>query len=180
MIVNQGSWGVLTHDYPDTETPPPASHCQGGFPNVSILGQKACLFPARGNLIYGNTFIHVGYFGNPSNSDLGTVGLLAKSPDPRNCFYRNRAFSTKGKAIALTSSPAHIELPSKDGPSCGRRGTWNDGTLFVQLACSSIGLLCPSNAHYPQQTKLTIVPLPKLATMPSPCSGLPANAFCKP
>jgi hypothetical protein len=46
-IVDQSSWGVVTHDYPDTEKPPPGSHCQGGFPNVNFLGTKVCDFPAR-------------------------------------------------------------------------------------------------------------------------------------
>src|SRR5262249_21721696 len=65
LIAEQGSWGVLIHDYPDGEKPPPGSHCQGGFPNVNFLGSKVCDFPARGNLVYGNEFKHVGYFGNP-------------------------------------------------------------------------------------------------------------------
>ena len=160
--------------------PPPASHCQGGFPNanIPILGTVTCDFPARGNLVYGNTFIHVGFFRNPTNSDVATLGLLAKSAEPRNCFYRNRALSD-GKQIALTSAPAHIERSSVDGPSCGRRGTGLNINLALQLACASLHQYCSANANYPRQTKLTIVPLPKLATMPSPCSGVPANAYCK-
>jgi hypothetical protein len=177
LIKNDGSWGVITHDYPDTEKPPSHSHCQGGIPNVKFIGGKACDFPARGSLIYRNTFVHDGFFGNASNGDLATIGLLRKSPNPRNCFYDNRA-RMRGKRVALTSSPAHIERSSVDGRACGRPGTWSDSALFAQLACVGLGV-CFAHYHYPQQTRLTIVALPRLTTMPQPCSGLPANAFCK-
>src|SRR5439155_10691247 len=29
-IDHQGSWGIVIHDFPDSETPPPISTCQGG------------------------------------------------------------------------------------------------------------------------------------------------------
>jgi hypothetical protein len=177
VIKNQGAWGVLANDYPDNETPPPLSHCQGGFPNVnSVLGLIKCDFPARGNLIYRNTFTHVGFFGNATNSDLATIGLFAKSATPRNCFYSNHTLS-HGRLVAPTSSPAHIELSAKDGPPCGRPGTFTNGTLLGQLLCDAYGL-CEAGMHYPVQTKYTIVPLPKLKPMPAPCSGVPANKFC--
>jgi len=182
-IVNQGSWGILANDYPDFETPPPASHCQGGFPNVSsVLGTIPCDFPARGNRVYGNAFVHVGFFGNKSNSDLATIGLLAKSAKPRNCFYANRAYRSVrafrlGHRTSLTSAPAHIQLPSKDGPSCGRPGTWQEPALLGQLLWLAYHL--GSGDHdYPVYTGLKIVPLPRLKSMPRPCSGVPANEFC--
>ncbi len=176
VIKNQGSWGVITHDYPDPEKPSPASHCQGGFANVIFLGTKVCDFPARGNLVYGNRFVNVGFFGNPTNSDLATIGLLPKSPTPRNCFYANRAVSHRHR-VALTSSPKLIERPSVDGPSCLRRGTWHNPALFSQLLCATFGI-CPAHAHYPVQTKLVVVPVPKLRSMPHPCLGIPANEYC--
>jgi hypothetical protein len=188
MIVNQGSWGILTNDYPDNETPPASglSHCQGGFPNVLFLGSPVrCDFPARGNRVYGNTLIHVGFFGNPSNSDLATIGLLAKSAKPRNCFYANhsyrsvRAFRLHHQT-AVTSAPAHIERSSVDGPSCGRPGTFKEPTLLGQILCAAFGpSFCPPGAHYPAFKALRIVPLPRLKSMPSPCSGVPANGFCR-
>ena len=30
-VADNGAWGIVVHDYPDTETPPPVSHCQGGI-----------------------------------------------------------------------------------------------------------------------------------------------------
>ncbi len=174
FIRDQGSWGVLLHDYPDSEKPPPGSHCQGGFPNVSFLGSKVCDFPSRGNLVYKNEFKHVGYFGNPTNSDLATLGLLPKSPTPRNCFFGNAAFSPS----TVTSSPAHIERSSVDGPPCGRRGTYANPPLLSQLLCAALGI-CLQGGKYPVQTKLEIAPLPRLASMARPCAGVPANAFCR-
>jgi len=173
LIVNQGSWGVITHDYPDPEKPPPLSHCQGGFPNLTFLGMKVCDFPSRGNLVYDNRFVHVGFFGNPSNSDLATLGLVAKSPTPRNCFWGNVARNPS----KLTSAPAHIERASVDGRPCGRRGTFGDTTLLDQLICSTYGI-CLAGGKYPAQTKVEIAPLPKLRSMPKPCAGVPANPFC--
>jgi hypothetical protein len=172
-IRRQGSWGVVTHDYPDPETPPPGSHCQGGVQ----LSASLCLFPAHGNLVYGNTFTRVGFFGNVTNSDLATVGLLPDSATPRNCFFGNVAAGGR----RLTSSPAHIERSSVDGKPCGKRGTSTNGALVGQLICATgaTGLgSCPAGSHYPKQTKIALVPLPLLPTMPRPCDGVPANPFC--
>ena len=163
---------MISHDYPDTETPPPASHCQGGVQ----LSPTLCDFPAHGNLVYRNTFVHVGFFGNPTNGDLATVGLLPKSATPRNCFYGNRA-----PGGTLTSEPANIESPGVDGPPCGKRGTSIDSALVAQLICATgaTGLgKCPPGSHYPKQTKISMAPLPVLPTMPRPCAGVPKNKFC--
>ena len=172
VIVDQGSWGVIAHDYPDPEKPPPGSHCQGGIKNDPAPGY--CLFPARGNKIFGNHFNHVGFFGNQTNSDLATETLAARTP--RNCFYGNIDHSGK-----LTSAPAHIQRASVDGRPCGRRGTGNDVALFEQLICATGFTTCPlpaKDARYPKQTRIVILPLPRLPSMPNPCKGVPRNAFC--
>ena len=172
LIVNNGAYGVIAHDYPDPETPPKLSHCQGGIKNDPFPGY--CLFPARGNLIYGNTFVHDGYFGNATNSDLATETL--GSYTPRNCFFGNVVRTGK-----LTSSPGRIQLAKVDGPPCGLAGTGNIPALFDQLICATGFLTCPlppSKARYPAQTRIDIRPLPRLATMPDPCKGVPRNAFC--
>ncbi|HKB29636.1 MAG TPA: hypothetical protein VKD26_02240 [Streptosporangiaceae bacterium] len=173
VIVRQGSWGIVTHDYPDPETPPPGSDCQGGFPGVPLSGW--CLFPARGSLVYGNRFTGDGFFGNATNGDLATEALIPQSPAPRNCFFRNT--DTSG---TLTSTPAGIEDAAVDGPPCGAAGTVNDQALFDQLICATGFLTCPDpSAHYPQQTAITIAPLPRLPNMPDPCRGVPRNAYCR-
>jgi hypothetical protein len=169
LIIHNGSWGVITNDFPDTETPPPASHCQGG---IQVTPQL-CDFPAHGNRVYANFFSGDGFFGNPTNSDLGTVGLLPQSATPRNCFYNN--LDVAGR---VTSEPKHIQTSAVDGKPCGKQGTSIDGTLAGQLTCAAEFGPCPPGAQYPQQTKITVVPLPTLQTMPHPCLGVPANPFC--
>jgi hypothetical protein len=172
VIINQGAWGVVTHDYPDPETPPAGSNCQGGVQVAPTL----CIFPAHGNLVYGNLFSRDGGFGNPTNGDVATVGLLQNSATPRNCFYDNH--TTSG---ALTSEPKNIESAKVDGKPCGKAGTSIDSAMVTQLICATGDTAlgpCPKQYHYPQQTKISLVPLPTLPTMPDPCSGVPKNGFC--
>ena len=101
------------------------------------------------------------------------MGLLPNSATPRNCFYGNR-----DAAGRVTSEPKNIQAASVDGPPCGRPGTSIDGALVSQLTCAAEFGACPPGAHYPKQTKISILPLPKLLTMPDPCAGVPANPFC--
>jgi hypothetical protein len=169
-VENQGSWGIVTSDNPDSEQPPPTAHCQGGIDNDPLPG--VCLFQARGNQIYGNVFSHDGFFGNPTNSDLATETLASYTP--RNCFYRNADHSGP-----LTSAPASIQSASVDGQPCGRPGTGIDLILALQLACATAPASCLTIlASYPQQTRTVMLPLPRLSTMPKPCAGVPTNAFC--
>jgi hypothetical protein len=171
-IEDQGSWGVLTTDFPDSEKPPSVAHCQGGVPNDPLPG--TCLYQARGNLVFGNTFSDVGFFGNPTNSDLATETL--SSYTPRNCFFGNT-----NRSGVVTSAPAGIESASVDGQPCGRAGTGLDLTLAAELACATAGqpcLLPHVLATYPKQTSTVMLPLPRLASMPNPCAGVPRNAFC--
>ncbi len=179
VIEDQGAWGVVVHDYPDTEIPPKIAHCQGGIPNFPEPG--ICTFVARGNRVHGNTFIHDGFFGNTTNGDMGTVSLKAHVK-PRNCFFGNVALARPGgHRVALTSSPRHIQRASVDGRPCGTRGTGYNFNLISQLICATgaTGLgPCPAGSNYPKQTTIIMVPLPHLATMPHPCAGLPRNPYC--
>src|SRR5262249_32290081 len=96
---------------------------------------------------------------------------------PRNCFFGNAAVGGR-----LTSSPAHIERPSVDGPTCDRRGTSINNALIGQLICATgaTGLgPCPPGSHYPKPTAVVMTPLPHLPTMPAPCAGVPRNGFCQ-
>jgi hypothetical protein len=172
-ITGNGSWGVLVNDSIDTLGHLSHARCQGGYPNIPSKG--LCLLPARGDLITGNTFTGNGTFGNPENSDLATVGLIASSPVPRNCFYGNRAATG-----TLTSVPTGIEQAAIDGPPCGKPGTSGDAALLAQLACATLSGHCTvPHSAYPRQTMIDFAVLPALPTMPSPCSGVPGNAFCR-
>jgi hypothetical protein len=173
VVADEGGWGIVTSDFPDPEPPQPPSHCQGGIENDPAPG--ICLFRAIGNRVYGNVFIHDGFFGNQTNSDLGDATL--SSYKPRNCFYGNVA-----RGGRLTSAPAHIERASADGKPCGRPGTGPDVALEDQMICNSGFEPCPlppSEARYPRQTRIVMLPLPRLPSMPDPCAGLPKNPFCR-
>jgi len=169
LIIHNGAWGVVTHDFPDTETPPAGSHCQGG---IQVTPQL-CDFPAHGNRVYANFFSDDGFFGNTTNSDMATVGLLPTSATPRNCYYSNR-----DAAGQVTSDPKDIQTSAVDGRPCGTPGTSINGDLVNQLTCAAEFGPCPPGAHYPQQTKINMLPLPVQPTMPDPCAGVPATPFC--
>jgi hypothetical protein len=172
LVADQGAWGVVTSDNPDPEPPPPPSYCQGGIPNDPAPG--ICLFRAVGNQVYGNVFVHDGFFGNQTNSDLATETL--SSYTPRNCFYRNI-----DRSGMLTSAPTDIQDASVDGQPCAGPGTGNDAALDDQMICNTGFEPCPlppGQARYPKQTRIVMLPLPRLPSMPAPCAGVPRNAFC--
>jgi len=172
VIEDQGAWGVLISDNADPERPPPDAHCQGGIKNDPLRG--FCLYQARGNQVYSNVFSHVGFFGNPTNSDLAVETL--GSYTPRNCFYRNVDLGGP-----LTSAPAGIQSASVDGQPCGQAGSGNDPALTNQLICVTGFVRCPvppNRARYPKQTRIVLLPLPQLPSLPTPCAGVPRNAFC--
>ena len=172
VIEDQGSWGIVTSDNPDDEQPPPVAHCQGGVQDDPFPGM--CLYQARGNQVYGNVFSHDGFFANDKNSDLATETLGSNTP--RNCFYRN-----VDRGGRLTSAPLNIQAASEDGQPCGRPGTGADLMLGLELACATgpANCLLPASlARYPKQTGTVMLALPRLPSMPRPCTGVPRNAFC--
>jgi hypothetical protein len=171
-ITGNGAWGVIVNDSVDVMGHLPHSHCQGGYPDIPSAG--LCLLPARGNVVHGNTLSKNGSFGNPENGDLATVGLIASSAVPRNCFYANKAIGRP-----LTSVPVGIEQPGIDGPPCTRPGTAGNAALLAQLGCASLrGQCAVPGSVYPKQTRIDSVPLPALPSMPDPCAGVPDNAYC--
>ncbi|WP_370146091.1 hypothetical protein [Streptacidiphilus sp. EB129] len=164
-IVRQGSWGIVLHDFPDSETPPPVSSCQGGVQQPGV-----CLFLAYGSRIDGNSLSGNGFFGNPTNGDLANESGTA----PHNCFGANR--DTGGP---LTSDPAGIQSPAVDGHPCAGAGAGDSQLLFGELVCSAGYGPCPvPGASYPQRTGLSLAARTLQPTMPHPCDDLPRNAFC--
>jgi hypothetical protein len=48
-----------------------------------------------------------------------------------------------------------------------------------QVLCDTGYGACPAGSTYPQLTVITMHPLPvDLPSMPDPCRGVPANAWC--
>jgi len=175
-FVNNGAWGVLVVPYPDTETPPPeATDCLGGTPNYATAGISfRCLYDDYGNEVFGNTFTHNGFYGNPTNGDVAELGLPESTA---NCFHANT--DTAG---ALTSDPPNLQSVAG---TCGQPGAGDSvnplSTLAVQAICDTQLLApCPSapGMAYPRVTTVVMRKLAQQPAMPNPCQGVPANAWC--
>lgn len=167
-FVDNGAWGVLFVPYPDSGKPVLGQTCAGtGGVESGGLG-FGCVYDPEGDALIGNTFVHDGYFGNPSNADYGQITL--NPGQPQNCF--------SGNVAPAGSAPANLE---KLQPTCGAITKTNDtgGPLLFQVLCDTGFGSCPAGAHYPRPTHVVLHPAPTgLPTMPDPCLGVPANPWC--
>jgi hypothetical protein len=170
LFQNNGAWGTILVPYPDSGPP-----CTAGTDTP-----VACLFDEYGDAVIGNTYEHNGFFGNPTNSDIGAANL---EPDATDCFGGNVEYG----GGAVTTSPPLLQSLY---PSCTGQTVPPDlNPPFVdEVACDSEsvsigpvagGTLCLPGSNYPRQTSVVMHPLPAgLASMPDPCQGVPANRWC--
>jgi hypothetical protein len=185
-FLDNGAWGVLFVPYPDSNTTSDGKTCKatGGTVATALgLSGVACLYDPSGDAAVHNKFSGNGTFGNPSNADFGN--LLIAGNEQENCFSGNTEWDPTfahelGAATSANSSPGLT--PSTCGsrtPKAGLLGSNTDTTLLVQVECDA-GVLTVgcSSATYPQATAVVMQPLPTLSSMPNPCSGVPANAWC--
>jgi hypothetical protein len=175
-VTHNGSWGELIADLPDQETPPAdvTTPCQGGI-YLPAPEAETCYFPAYGNVSENNTFSGNGFFGNPTNGDIG----LATAPhDPGNCF--------SGDSVPDGTDPPGIESNPLYQPTNGICETPNSGdqtALAAEVLCASqIFAPCPElpGATYPRPApQFSLPPVPSnLPSMPDPCAGVPKNPWC--
>jgi hypothetical protein len=166
VFADNGAWGMLFVPYPDANPPVHGQTCAGtGGVEMPGLG---CVYDPSGDALLHNTFVHNGYFGNPSNSDYGQIALNGN--EASNCFAKNTAPDG--------SAPADLEqVQPKCGPltSAGNSG----GDLLAQVLCDTGFGSCPAGASYPQPGTIVMHPLPKLASMPNACTGVPTNPWCE-
>jgi hypothetical protein len=165
-IEHNGSWGVLFVPYPDTETPPPISNCEGGVNSPGL-----CLYDDWGNSLLNNKFSQNGFFGNPTNSDFGEITFTGGHPI--NCY--------SGNSAPDGSSPSTLQQTKG---TCGQTGVANPNPLLTsEVECNSmiLGTPCLPTDRYPRRQRIIMHPLPnkKLKTMPHPCKGVPRNPWCK-
>jgi hypothetical protein len=163
---NNGAWGVLFVPYPDSGTPSLNQKCAnfGGYQTTGL----GCVFEPEGNSLQGNTFVHDGFYANPTNADFGQIVLHTGLPS--NCYGGNTA--PRG------SAPANLEQLQ---PTCGVTTTTTNGdnALVAQVECDSRLAPCPAGANYPPQTGVRLQALPTgLPTMANPCAGVPSNPWC--
>ncbi|HEV7529808.1 MAG TPA: hypothetical protein VGO29_13005 [Solirubrobacteraceae bacterium] len=171
-VYNNGAWGILLVPYPDTETPPPISHCQGGI-GTEIAGKYVCYYDDYGNEVSANTLTNNGFFANASNVDLAEISNLN---NPGNCWHGN--VDTSG---TVTSEPKAIQSPPHGECGIPDAGEPLASSLGAQVACDTAFFAeCPAGtvANYPRQTKVALQPLPAQTTMPDPCLGVPRNSWC--
>ena len=172
-IVHNGSWGLLLVPFPDTGAPPPIAHCQGGVETGSL--GYGCLYDDWGNRIFSNKFSGNGFFGNPTNGDIGQITFFGGNPV--NCFSQNKLPDGFSPATLLTV-----------GATCGKVASSGEinQPLLEQVECNTRILSskpCPPGSSYPRLSKVTMHALPKASqvpSMPNPCAGVPDNPWCKP
>ena len=170
LFQNNGAWGTILVPYPDSGPP-----CSGGTPTPA-----ACIFDEYGDAVVHNTYVHNGFFGNPTNGDIGAANV---EPGPTDCFARN----VEGGGHPATTSPPGLETLY---PECTGQTVPPDlNAPFVdEVACDSGsvsigplsgGTLCVPGANYPRRSGVVMHPLPAgLNTMPNPCQGVPDNPWC--
>jgi hypothetical protein len=169
---NNKSWAMLVVPFPDTGTPPPIAHCQGGDPHgIPGLGIKGCYFDSWGNDVAHNTFKSNGGFANPTNGDLAEISLKHA---PGNCWHEN---TDPG---GLTTAPAQLQ---QINGTCGaaHAGAQLSSALTAQVICATeVFGSCPPKpgSAYPRRTKLVLPALAPQPTMPNPCAGVPSNPWC--
>jgi hypothetical protein len=169
-FVDNGAWGVLIAPYPDDETPPPGEHCQGGTSDTVLASFGfTCTFDDWGNQLFNNTFKNNGFFGNPTNGDVGELTLI--DGKPINCY--------RGNKLPDGTSPPGVQTTNSD---CGRIGVANNNLpLLLEAGCDSqLADTCMPTDTYPRGTKVIMHKLPtkKLESMPNPCKSVPRNPWC--
>ncbi len=167
-IERNGAWGVLLVPYPDTETPPPIAHCQGGTQQSPGL----CYFDDWGNEVAHNDFASNGGFGNVTNGDLGDVSGLHT---PGNCWHDNR-----DRSGVVSSAPANLQTTHA---TCGvaNQGADLSSPLAAQVICDTqvFGPCADTpGMHYPRQTVVQLMPLPRERTMDDVCDDVPSGSWC--
>ncbi|HEX3332721.1 MAG TPA: hypothetical protein VHS57_00160 [Acidimicrobiales bacterium] len=169
-FAHNNGWGTLFVPYPDS--PGATGVCTGSGGQLSL---GFCIYDPKGDALLNNTYSGNGGYGNPTNGDFGQITLFGG--EAQNCYGGNTA--------PAGSTPSNLEQTQPPG-SCGATTSSGNtgGPLFTQVACatgfaSSLGLSC-TGANYPKPTTpavLTTAPA-SLPTMPNPCQGVPANAWC--
>jgi hypothetical protein len=166
-FVNNGAWGTLFVPYPDSGPPEHGQSCKktGGVQTKGI----GCVYDTMNDALLNNTYSNNGFFGNPSNGDYGQI-VFNSRPQPQNCF--------RGNTAPNGSTPSNLEQTQV---VCGplTKGSNTGGALLGQVLCDTSFGTCPAGAKYPAATNVVMHPLPSLPTMPNPCKGVPANAWCK-
>ncbi|HKT82419.1 MAG TPA: hypothetical protein VJQ84_01135, partial [Solirubrobacterales bacterium] len=180
-VTNNGAWGELVVDLPDQESAPAGDpQCTGGIwePNSGI-----CYYQAWGNVSENNSFSGNGFYGNPTNGD---IGLAALPNDPGNCFVADKTPDTANQPTG--TDPPGIEsnpLYTPTNGQCLYPNGGDEGVLVGEALCATqLVFPCPSvpqgvPAYYPRpDASFSLSMAPAQPSMPNPCAGVPRNPWC--
>ena len=165
LVLKNSEWdknraGIVPNSLNNDDAPPPQD---GRCPHSTT---KSCTV-IENNHIHDNRFSANGGFGQPTNGDVGDEPAAA---NPHNCFFGNT------DPAGLSSDPPNIQ--TVDGPPCTGPGPGDEPGLGAALICASSLNPTGSCSGYPGYTGVKLLPLKRQPTMPNPCAGVPANAWC--
>ena len=172
-FANNGAWGTILVPYPDNGPP-----CTGGSPNNLLLGPGSCLYDDYGNALIANTYKNDGFFGNPTNGAFDQLNL--NNGELTSCFSGN---TVPGGSLSPDAAALQSTHPTCDGSTApaNLNVSFLDETGCDAQIAILVGLPAPClpTDQYPRRSQVVMHPLPaNLATMPSPCGGVPANPWC--
>jgi hypothetical protein len=168
---DNNSWGTLFVPFPDSDPGAPGV-CTGSGGQITL---GYCIYDPKSDALLNNTYSGNGGYGNPTNGDYGQITLFGG--EPQNCYGGNTA--------PAGSTPTNLEQ-TQPPASCGvtTSAANTGGPLFDQVLCATgyapvFGVSC-TGANYPTFTTPPSMTTPpaNLPTMPDPCQGVPANAWC--
>ena len=168
-FARNNAWGLVVIPYLDNGKP-----CTGG--TLGAIGAGSCLFDDWGDAVTGNTFSQNGGYGHPTNGDVAWLNFEGGHSTP--CFSGN----TDGGSLTTSPANAQQSFPRCDGSST--QANANSAFLGELLCDSQVSLgsgppSCPTGSYPRPHGKPVMRPLPAhLPTMPDPCAGVPANAWC--
>ena len=170
-FADNNAWGTLFVPYPDSDPGPTGVCTSSGGQLVSGF----CIYDPRGDALLNNTYSGNGGYGNATNGDFGQITFFGG--EPQNCYGGNTA--------PAGSTPSNLEQTQPPG-TCGviTSAPNTGGDLLTQVLCAtgfatSFGVSC-TGITYPKPTTPPIMTTAStnLPTMPNPCQGVPANAWC--
>jgi hypothetical protein len=190
-VRHQGAYGIVVMPYAWLGRPDvPSAHCQGGRA-FTARTPPLCLFDAFGNLVAENTLSSNGTFGNPTNGDLADASLPHR---PGNCFRDNTAVRRPpvtvprhiGACWSASTGAFFGPLGAEIACAVGVFGSCDGSVAPVVGALETLGHALRRPVHipphltarYPTLVRMTAPLPPRQQSMPNPCFGVPANAWC--
>jgi hypothetical protein len=172
-FANNNAWGFILVPYPDSTTQP----CYQGTQTGAL-----CIYDEHGDAILNNTFSHNGGYGNASNGDIayfntepGATSCFSGNQDPAGLTTSNPGLETtypacNGQTVPPSSNPVFTQQVACD----------SEAISFDSAAGITGGQTCPPvGSNYPRHgAGQPMHPLPALASLAHPCSGVSTDAWC--